>query len=73
MAQTVSSSIVDEIGDTAGAVWRALSDNGPLTVAKLLKKVEQPRDTVMQAVGWLAREGKITIIEERRNRVVALR
>jgi len=27
----------------------------------------------MQAVGWLAREGKIDIVEERRNRIVSLR
>jgi len=73
MTQTVSHSIVEEIGETAGAVWKALTDHGPLTVAKLLKKVEQPRDTVMQALGWLAREDKITITDERRNRIVALR
>ena len=73
MAETVSSSIIEEIGDTAGRVWRALSENGPLTMAKLLKKVDEPRDTVLQALGWLAREEKIKITEERRNRVIALR
>jgi hypothetical protein len=65
--------IVTQIGETAGTVWRVLTENGPLTVAKLIKAVGEPRDTVMQAVGWLAREDKITIVEERRSRVVALR
>ncbi|MGD0896890.1 MAG: winged helix-turn-helix domain-containing protein [Thermoguttaceae bacterium] len=73
MADTVSTSIIEEIGETAGVVWRVLSDNGPLTLAKLLKKVDQPRDTVLEALGWLAREDKITITEDRRNRVIALR
>jgi hypothetical protein len=73
MSETVSSSIIEEIGEAAGRVWRALSENGPLTMAKLLKKVDEPRDTVLQALGWLAREEKINITEERRNRVIALR
>jgi DNA-binding GntR family transcriptional regulator len=44
-----------------------------MSIAKLVKAAGQPRDTVMQALGWLAREGKITIEEDGRARVVALR
>jgi hypothetical protein len=73
MAKTVARPVIEEIGETAGMVWQALSENGPLTMTKLFKKVEQPRDTVLQALGWLAREGKIAISDERRTRVVALR
>ncbi|HWC90093.1 MAG TPA: winged helix-turn-helix domain-containing protein [Pirellulales bacterium] len=61
-----------QIGEIAGAVWRVLSDQGPLTTAKLIKAVDAPRDLVMQAIGWLAREDKIAI-DESRNRVVSLR
>jgi hypothetical protein len=61
------------IGETAGLVWKALSDNGPMSMAKLVKAVGQPRDMVMQAVGWLAREDKITIEEDRRTRIISLR
>lgn len=61
------------IGETAGAVWRALSDNGPMTVAKLAKTLDEPRDAVMQAVGWLARENKIIIEDQGRSRTIALR
>jgi hypothetical protein len=42
-------------------------------MAKLVKGVGEPRDTVMQALGWLAREDKISIAEEGRSRVVSLR
>ena len=73
MPETNSESIVMQIGATAGLVWQALSKHGPLTMAKLVKEVGEPRDLVMQAIGWLAREDKITIVEERRTRVVALR
>jgi DNA-binding transcriptional ArsR family regulator len=61
------------IGETAGVVWQVLSKNGPMTIAKLVKAVDEPRDTVMQALGWLAREDKVCIEEEGRGRVVSLR
>jgi DNA-binding transcriptional ArsR family regulator len=64
---------VSQIGDTAGVVWKVLADDGPMTMAKLIKAVGQPRDTVMQALGWLAREDKICIEEEGRSRIVSLR
>ena len=73
MAETNPDDIIEQIGETAGVVWGALARLGPLTFAKLVKEVDQPRDTVMQAVGWLARENKITITEQRRVRVVSLR
>ena len=61
------------IGETAGVVWNTLVQNGPLSMAKLVKAVGEPRDTTMQALGWLAREGKICIDEEGRSRIVSLR
>ena len=61
------------IGEVAGDVWRILSEKGPLSTTKLVKAVSEPRDTVMQAVGWLAREDKITIEDDGRNRMVSLR
>jgi len=68
-----TSSCVAEIGEAAGEVWRVLSEGGPMTMAKLVKAVGEQRDTVMQALGWLAREGKVNIEEEGRSRVISLR
>ncbi len=73
MATAASVSLVDEIGETAGKVWQALSKNGPLSMAKLVKTVGQPRDRVMQALGWLAREGKVSVVEEGRSCIASLR
>jgi hypothetical protein len=70
---TPSVSCIAAIGEMAGVVWSTLSENGPMTMAKLIKAVDEPRDTVMQALGWLAREDKIDIVEEGRTRVVSLR
>jgi hypothetical protein len=62
-----------QIGETAGLVWRALDDGGPMSLAKLVKSVGAPRDLVMQALGWLAREDKIAIEDTNRGRTVSLR
>ena len=65
---TAQHSCVDQIGDTAGVVWHYLHDNGSSTITELTKEIEAPRDVVMQALGWLAREDKITIEEEARGK-----
>ena len=76
MATADPISCVAHVGDTAGTVWKILSENGPLTIGQLVNRVKalgEPRDTIMQALGWLAREDKIWIDEEGRSRVVSLR
>ena len=73
MSETEQAGGVKQIGETAGLVWGALAQQGPLSMAKLVKLVGKPRDMVMQALGWLAREDKIQITDEGRSRVIALR
>jgi hypothetical protein len=65
--------VVEQVGETAGAIWHCLADNGSMSITKLVKSIDAPRDTVMQGVGWLAREDKITIDETTRGRVIALK
>ena len=72
MATVECAPVVDRIGETAGAVWHVLNDHGPAKLTHLIKEIDAPRDIVMQAVGWLAREGKIQIEEELRSRIVSL-
>ncbi len=68
-----SISIVAQIGETAGKVWHVLNEKGPLSMAKLVKAVGLPRDMVMHAVGWLAREDKVWIQDEARCRMIYLK
>ncbi|MDX1948118.1 MAG: winged helix-turn-helix domain-containing protein [Pirellulaceae bacterium] len=63
---------IAQIGETAGAVWRSLDEHGPMSLAKLVERVGGNRDLIMQAVGWLAREGKVEIAETKRGRIVSL-
>ena len=63
---------VDRIGEIAGQVWHCLNETGSASFTQLTKEIDAPRDVVMQAVGWLAREGKISIDENGRNRTISL-
>jgi len=72
MSATVVSG-VEQIGEVAGEVWHTLDTEGPLSLAKLVKSVDQPRDLVMQAIGWLAREDKLEIDENSRGKAISLR
>ena len=71
---TAHHSCLEQIGDTAGTVWNELNQNGARSLTQLLKEIDAPRDLVMQALGWLAREDKISIEEDSRGRKsIALR
>ena len=54
------------VGETAGEIWQALSRDGPHTVAQLKKKVNGTGELVNFALGWLAREEKIEITQEKK-------
>ena len=64
---------VEQIGSIAGAVWHTLEENGQMSLAKLEKEIDAKHDIVMQAVGWLAREGKVEIEKTKRGRLVRLK
>jgi stage V sporulation protein SpoVS len=55
------------IGETAGAVWQYLKDNGKTTLKALEKGVGAPAEAVSMAAGWLAREGKVEVAQEKRS------
>jgi hypothetical protein len=64
---------IEQIGETAGAVWHVLDEHGHVSLTKLIKLVDAPRDQVMQAIGWLARENKIDFEDTSRGRTIGLR
>jgi Winged helix-turn-helix domain (DUF2582) len=63
---------VDSIGIVAGLVWHYLDAHGAVTLSKLAREIEAPRDLVMQGVGWLAREGKIAFHEGPRSKTISV-
>ncbi|MEQ8854252.1 winged helix-turn-helix domain-containing protein [Gimesia sp.] len=73
MSVEIESHQVESIGIVAGLVWQYLSENEPVTLSKLSREIDAPRDLVMQAVGWLGREGKICFHKGSRSKLISLK
>ena len=67
-----ASSFSETIGTTAGKVWTLLDQSGEMKMGVLIKQTAATRDEVMQALGWLAREGKIRSTGKGKSRLIAL-
>ncbi len=63
---------MDLIGRVAGDVWMYLKSNGETTTAKLIRGLNQPRDLVQRAIGWLAREDKVHLEKAKRGETIRL-
>ncbi len=63
----------EQVGTTAGQIWHALNNHGPQTLAELKKKLNGSGELVGFALGWLAREDKIDIRQEKKNYKITLK
>lgn len=61
------------VGTTAGRIWEYLSAHGPSTVLKIKASLGIPNSQLYLALGWLAREEKLEIIEFEHTYKIALR
>lgn len=52
---------VEQIGTSAGAVWRALTTADALGMKQIKKITKLKKEEIFAALGWLAREGKVNI------------
>ena len=54
--------MITEIGITAGDIWNCLDKNGSANLSSIVKKVGKPRDLLPMSLGWLSREGYVTLL-----------
>ena len=65
--------MIDEIGDVAGLIWKYLEEVDKATAAKLVTETGLKMNEVQRAIGWLAREDKITLACEGRREYFSLK
>ena len=63
--------MINKIGENAGLVWGALQ-NGAKDLKALKKATKLKNDELAFALGWLARENKLTFAEKDGEIIVAL-
>jgi Mn-dependent DtxR family transcriptional regulator len=49
----------EAIGLAAGKIWQALSKKDTATISQIPKMIDEKDSLAFQALGWLAREGKV--------------
>lgn len=65
--------MIEIIGTNAGLVWNALNNGGKMTLKALKKATKIKTEKEMYAaLGWLAKEGKLTFEEVNGEMFVAL-
>jgi len=63
--------MITKIGENAGRIWGALQE-GALDLKALKKATKLKNEELYLALGWLAREGKLTFEEKEADTIVAL-
>lgn len=65
--------MIELIGTNAGLIWNALNSGGKMTLKSVKKatKIRTEKD-VYAALGWLAKEGKLSFDEENGEMYVSL-
>ena len=58
---------VQAIGETAGEVWHLLHSKGKSSLSAVEWEVHAPKWMVHMAIGWLAREGQLDLVQEKRS------
>jgi hypothetical protein len=53
-------------------VWRTLDQHGTMTMSKLKQQTKLSEPVVFMAVGWLAREHKVTLAKVKNSLKVSL-
>jgi Mn-dependent DtxR family transcriptional regulator len=64
--------MIEQVGSTAGRIWDILQREDELTISQLPKALKQKDSLVYQALGWLAREGKIEYRTQGNKTIISL-
>ena len=63
----------ENIGHIAGAVWHYLDQNNQATATKITREIGKSERSVLMAIGWLAREGKLNFDQRKQGTYITLK
>jgi len=63
----------DDIGTAAGTIWQYLHGRGQTTAGKLNQATRLSYPLLFMGIGWLAREGKLNLVKDKRSLLISLR
>lgn len=62
-----------EIGNASGIIWQYLAEHSEATLSKLKQATKLSDQLFLMGLGWLAREGKLNFVEDKRGLKVSLK
>ena len=65
--------MLNTIGDAAGRVWEYLDKNGSSSVTKIAAETGVSKNDIQRAIGWLLKEGKLSIEVNGRTETLSLK
>ena len=65
--------MMNKIGITAGQIWKYIDKNSEVTALKLKSALGITNTVLYMGLGWLAREGKINIVEYAKGYKISLK
>lgn len=63
---------VETIGTNAGLIWNALNESKSMNLKDLKKATKLKEKEAFLALGWLAREGKVSLEEAEKEVIITL-
>jgi len=60
------------VGVTAGEIWLLLGEKGETSIPQIIQLLKEDSALVYQALGWLAREGKIRSVMKGKTEFISL-
>ncbi|MDP8260832.1 MAG: winged helix-turn-helix domain-containing protein [Candidatus Kappaea frigidicola] len=65
--------MITQIGITAGEIWHYLDKHGAVELETLISELKKDNNLTLMSLGWLAREGHISIADADGKSMVSLR
>jgi len=62
-----------QIGDAAGIIWKYLDQHTESTLSELKQATKLSEQLVLMGLGWLAREEKLNVVQDKKGLKVSLR
>jgi len=53
--------MIIEIGVIAGDIWNLLEERDSASLTEIYNRLSHQKDHILMSIGWLAREGHITL------------
>jgi len=64
--------MITEIGIVAGEIWQYLDKNDSANLEDVVKEVGKSQELVLMSLGWLAREGHVTLGDPQEGYLISL-